>query len=60
MNLLSILLNTLLADNALSALGKKSGLSAAQLKKLILSGNPLSEAQIEELRKALPDCEIIF
>ena len=31
-----------------------------QLKKLNLSGNPLSAEQIEELRAALPDCEIVF
>lgn len=31
-----------------------------QLKKLNLSGNPLSAEQIEELRTALPDCEIVF
>ena len=31
-----------------------------QLKKLDLSGNPLSIEQIEELRAALPDCEIVF
>ena len=31
-----------------------------QLKKLDLSGNPLSAEQIEELRAALPDCEIVF
>ena len=30
------------------------------LKWLKLSGNPLSEEQIEELRAALPECEIIF
>lgn len=30
------------------------------LKWLKLSGNPLSDEQIEELRAALPDCEIIF
>ena len=31
-----------------------------QLKKLDLSGNPLRQEQIEELRRALPDCEIVF
>ncbi len=31
-----------------------------QLKKLDISGNPLQEKQVEELRRALPDCEIIF
>ena len=30
------------------------------LKRLLLTGNPLSEEQLEELRKALPDCEIVF
>ena len=30
------------------------------LKWLKISGNPLSDEQIEELRAALPDCEIIF
>lgn len=35
MNLLSILLKTLLSDGALSVLGKKTGLNAKQLKKLI-------------------------
>ena len=30
------------------------------LKKVDLSGNPLEPEQIEELRRALPDCEIIF
>ena len=41
MNLLSILLKTLLADNALSALGKKTGLTSKQLKKLIPLALPL-------------------
>ena len=37
-----------------------SGLKKLQaLKKLNLSGNPLVEGQLEELQKALPDCEII-
>ena len=31
-----------------------------QLKKLDLRGNPLTEDQVEELRRALPDCEILF
>lgn len=31
-----------------------------QLKKLDLSGNPLEQSQIEELRRTLPDCEILF
>ena len=30
------------------------------LKKLDLTGNPLTEEQVEELRRALPDCEILF
>lgn len=30
------------------------------LKRLNLSGNPLQEGQLEALREALPDCEIIF
>ena len=30
------------------------------LKKLDLTGNPLTEEQVEELRQALPDCEILF
>lgn len=41
MNLLSILLKTLLADKAVSALGKKTGLSASSLKKLIPLALPL-------------------
>ena len=37
-----------------------SGLKKIQtLKKLILSGNPLVEGQLEELQEALPDCVII-
>ena len=30
------------------------------LKKLYLTGNPLSEDQLEALRAALPDCEIVY
>ena len=30
------------------------------LKKLDLSGNPLTAEQVEELRRALPDCDIVF
>ena len=30
------------------------------LKKLDLSGNPLAEGQLEELKEALPDCVIIY
>lgn len=30
------------------------------LKKLYLTGNPISAEKLEELREALPDCEIIF
>ena len=30
------------------------------LKKLYLTGNPLSEGQLEALRAALPDCEIVY
>ena len=30
------------------------------LKWLKLTGNPLTEEQVAELRAALPDCEIIF
>lgn len=41
MNLLSILLKTLLADGALSALAKKTGLSQKQLKKLLPLAVPL-------------------
>ena len=30
------------------------------LKKLYLTGNPLAEGQLEALREALPDCEIVY
>lgn len=35
-------------------------LRMTQLQKLRLSGNPLTEEQIDELRRALPDCDIEF
>ena len=41
MNLLSLLLNSLLTDSSVSALAKKTGLSAASLKKLIPLAVPL-------------------
>ena len=41
MNLLSLLLNSLLTDSSVSALAKKTGLSAASLKKLIPLAIPL-------------------
>lgn len=41
MNLLSVLLKTLLADKAVAALSKKTGLSSAKLKKLIPLALPL-------------------
>ena len=41
MNLLSLLCKSLLADGALSALAKKTGLSSAKLKKLIPLAVPL-------------------
>ena len=30
------------------------------LKKLYISGNPLTDEQVEELRRALPDCDIVW
>lgn len=47
-----------LRSNRIVALGPLMHMS--QLKKLDLSGNPLEPEQVEELRRALPDCEIIF
>lgn len=47
-----------LRSNNISSLGPLPRMT--QLKKLDLSGNPLEPEQIEELRRALPDCEIIF
>ena len=31
-----------------------------RLKRLVLSGNPLTDEQVEELRRALPDCDIVW
>ena len=31
-----------------------------KIKKLILTGNPLSNAEIEKVRKALPNTEVVF
>ena len=31
-----------------------------KIKKLILTGNPLSEAEVEKVRRALPDTEVVF
>ena len=47
-----------LRSNQISSLNPL--LRMKQLKKLDLSGNPLDQTQIEELKKALPDCEILF
>ena len=47
-----------LRSNRIVALGPLMRMS--QLKKLDLRGNPLEPEQIEELRAALPDCEILF
>ena len=47
-----------ISGNRLSSVSPIKLLSS--LKWLKLSGNPLSAEQVEELRAALPDCEIIF
>lgn len=47
-----------LRSNQISSLRPLQRLT--QLKKLNLSGNPLTAEQIQELRQALPDCEIEF
>ena len=47
-----------LRSNQISSLQPLMRMS--RLKKLNLNGNPLSEEQINELRLALPDCEILF
>ena len=47
-----------LRSNQISSL--RPLLQMTQLKKLDLRGNPLTEDQVEELRRALPDCEILF
>ena len=41
MNLLSVLLKTLMADGAISALAKKTGIGSAALKKLLPLAIPL-------------------
>ncbi|MBR4472354.1 MAG: tetratricopeptide repeat protein [Oscillospiraceae bacterium] len=47
-----------LSDNMIAAV---TGLKKLQtLKKLNLSGNPVLIEQLDELREALPDCEIIY
>ena len=47
-----------LSNNTVAAV---TGLKKLQtLKKLNLSGNPVIEEQLDELREALPDCEIIY
>ena len=47
-----------LHGNQISSLEPLTRMS--QLKKVDLSGNPLEAEQIEELRRALPGCEIVF
>ena len=47
-----------LRSNQISSLGLLARMT--QLKRLDLSGNPLEPKLVEELRRALPDCEIIF
>ena len=31
-----------------------------KIEELILTGNPLSEAEVEKVRRALPDTEVVF
>ena len=47
-----------LGNNRISDISPLTNL--ANLKTLVLSGNPVSESQVEELKKALPNCDIIF
>jgi internalin A len=47
-----------LAGNQISDLSPLAGLT--NLEVLGLSGNPFSEDQIEMLKKALPNCRIIY
>ena len=46
------------SGNNLSSVSPIKQLSS--LKWLKLTGNPLTQEQIDELKTALPDCEIIF
>ena len=52
------IINLYLYENEISDLRPLAELS--NLKELYLSGNPLSQTQIDELQNSLPNCEILF
>jgi len=54
----SALTSLVLDNNSISDVSALKGLT--NLRRLYLEGNPLTEHQIDELRKALPECEIFF
>ena len=54
----SALTSLVLENNSISDVSALKGLT--NLRRLYLEGNPLTEHQIDELRKALPECEIFF
>ena len=47
-----------LIDNDISNVDSLKGMH--NLQKLCLQGNPLTEEQVNELREALPNCDIVF
>ena len=49
-----------LSHNQISTVSNNFFINSQKIKKLILTGNPLSEAEIEKVRKALPNAEVVF